>query len=150
MLGFLVGILFMLALPRPRPAAPAQPAAPSRFASPPARPRLTAIEDVFAVWAAHAVWENDLTEVALWNTETRDYSDFYEVLRAGDAFYFRTIPHLTRPILTHGVEAEWPLRFTEPAARREEWLREKSQEDWKALGRAIRPIEPPAPPPPER
>jgi hypothetical protein len=32
-------------------------------------------------------------------------------------------------VLSHGVPANSPLQFTEPQARREEWLRENSAEN---------------------
>jgi len=120
-LGFVLGALFVWWLPREeKPHSPA--------ATPPAtvrleRPQQTEIEAVFATWGQAAVWENDLTEVALWDAERKTYAIFYEVLRNGDTCYFRTIPQFTRPILTHGVRADSPLQFTEPEAARREWLR---------------------------
>ena len=95
------------------------------------------IEDVFLEWSQYAVWMNDRTEVALWNAETKDYTDCFEVLRSGSACYFRTIPRLTRQALTHGVPEDSPLRFTETEEQRREWLGEKAQEDWRALGEAM-------------
>jgi hypothetical protein len=142
MLGFAFGALFILALPR-RPSPPAAPVAPSSTAAPAARdpaakPVLTTIENVFAEWGRFAIWENDLTEVALWNSEKQSYSDCYEVLRNGRDFYFRSIPRLTRPILTHGVNASSPLQFTETPASRAEWLREKNQTTFDAFSEAAR------------
>jgi len=136
-LGFVLGALFVWALPTPEQEAP--PAA-NRDAAPPSPPAarttpppLSDIEVVFAVWGHDAVWENDLSEVALWDTETRSFSRFYEVLRNGDRQYFRSIDRLTRPILTHGVREDGPLRFTETEAMRAAWLREKREEDWKMI-----------------
>jgi len=131
MLGFVLGVLVMLALPRkeapsfapvvqlaPKPAEPAKPTI----------ERAVFFEGVFAEFSQYAVWENDLTEVAFWNAENRAFTDRYEVLRMGEKFFFRSIARFTRPLLTHGVPENSPLQFTEPQARREEWLKENSAE----------------------
>jgi hypothetical protein len=47
-------------------------------------------------------------------------------------------------VLTHGVPPNSPLRFTESEEQRAEWLGEKAQADWHALGDAIRPEAQPA------
>ncbi len=86
------------------------------------RPKVTDIEAVFAEWGHFAVWENDLTEVALWDVDKKSYSICYEVLRSGDAFYFRSIPRLTRPVLNHGLHGAMPLQFTETEVLRREWV----------------------------
>lgn len=137
MLGFVLGALFVLSLPRHKPEAPVPPKVQAPAPSRPAAPRLTTIEAVFAEWGKYGVWSHDLTEVALWNPETHDYADCFEVLRSGGAYYFRSIPHLTRSVLTHGVVPNSPLEFTETAEQRQEWLREKTQEDWRALGDSL-------------
>lgn len=119
-LGFVLGVLFMLSLPH----------APRKVIAPPPepppvrleRPKITEIEAVFAEWGDRAVWENDLAEVAMWDTEKRSYSIFYEVLRRDDQYYFRSIPRLTRPILERGSEPQAPLLVTETEKTRREWL----------------------------
>ena len=119
-LGFILGALFVASLPRENKNAPPAVAEP-----PPVkleRPRLTEIEAVFADWGNGAVWQRDMTEVALWDTEKRAYSIFYEVVRNGDNFYFRSIPKFTRPVLTRGVNAQSPLQFTETEESRREWI----------------------------
>lgn len=139
MLGFLLGALFVYALMRhnqvPPPAVTVQmlPPAPA-----PAKkvetPRLTTIEAVFAVWGEHAVWWADTTEVALWNSQERAFSDCYEVRRLGDALYFRSIPSLTRRVIRRGKELpDSPLQFTETEQQYREWLEH---------GRKERPAEP--------
>lgn len=149
MLGFVVGALFVWALPRPRPA-------PSRLEPPESNPvtiiktppQITMIEAVFSEWGKYAVWDNDITEVALWSSETRAFSDCFEVLRSGSNYFFRSIPRLTRPVLTHGTREHSPLQFTETEAQRAEWLGEKRQETWKALSTAAREnLQPGAPSP---
>jgi hypothetical protein len=79
------------------------------------------------------VWSGDTTEVALWNPETKSFSECYEVLRTGDNYYFRTIPSLTRPVLTHGIQVESPLEFTETAKQHQQWLEEVSRENQRAF-----------------
>jgi len=157
-LGFVLGALFVWALPSPETEAPvpSAPEAPEVSVPPAVRSGpapLSDIEVVFSEWGHHAVWSHDLSEVALWDTETKSYSRYYEVLRNGENYYFRTIDRLTRPILTHGVKADAPLQYTETEAMREEWLREKRQEDWKVI-RESNPLKPSKPdrisvPPPE-
>jgi hypothetical protein len=139
MLGFLLGALFVLAWPRrkfsepPAPAAPVLTAEPARPAPPPPAPRLTTIEAVFAQWNRYAVWDNDITEVALWDSETKDFSDCYEVLRAGDAYYFRSIPRLTLPAIIPGPTVNCPLQFTETDEQRRVRLRSNAEELWQSL-----------------
>jgi len=142
MLGFVLGALFVLALPRRpsigpeiRPSAEATPQAPARPAD---RPQITTIEAVFAAWEKYAVWSDDTTEVALWSASTRSFSECYEVLRNGDARYFRSIGRLTRPILEHGIVDGSPLEFTETVRQRNEWLGQMGKEDMKALSESVK------------
>lgn len=146
-LGFVLGALFILALPRRAGVEPAQGAAPAQPAPvrPPAPPMITTIEAVFAAWGKNAVWSDGTTEVALWDAGTKSYSDCYEVTKLGDACYFRSISALTRPILTHGVESDSPLEFTETARQREEWLGEVNRENWKAISDSERQSPQPVP-----
>lgn len=128
-LGFVLGALFVFALPREEKRASVRPVTP---VAPPVRlerPKLTEIEAVFAEWGDAAVWEHDLTEVALWDADRKSYAICYEVLRSGDTYYFRSIPRLTRPILTHGVRANSPLQYTETEELRREWMRGR----WESL-----------------
>jgi len=152
-LGFVLGALFVWALPAPEVETPPPPdpveTAPT---TPPVRSGpapLSDIEAVFEVWGTYAVWANDLSEVALWDTETKAFSRYYEVLRNGNSYYFRTIDRLTRPILTHGIPADGPLQYTETAAMRAEWLRETREEDWKLIWESnpLRPTLTPSPRP---
>jgi len=158
MLGFALGVGFVLALPRRGPevvyvpvsegAAPYQQphGEPSPLVAPPRQePDFTALEAVFTEWQNYAVWDGDVTEVALWDSEARQYARFYEVRRAaggasdgGLAFYYRSIPALTRPVLTHGVSASAPLLFTEPDAVRQAWLRQHDEATWGAIQESVR------------
>ncbi|MEI8088339.1 MAG: hypothetical protein WCG63_01970 [Opitutaceae bacterium] len=153
MLGFIVGVLFVWALPnRQSASASALPVAPSLEVQ--ATSRVTTIEAVFAEWGHFAAWHQDRTEIALWNSETQAFSDCYEVLRNDGAFYFRSITRLTHPQLTHGPQANLencPIQFTETAAQRSAWLGEKNQETWRSISTAAREnmgVVPPAIPPP--
>ena len=129
MLGFVLGALFVVALPpmkkeasvRPALVQRADPITPAKSATP---LQLSTIEAVFSDWGDRAVWENGTTEVALFNPEKSDYSEFYEVRKIGDAYYFRTIPRLTRRIINHGkpLPVECPLQFTETEERYRDWL----------------------------
>jgi hypothetical protein len=137
MLGFLLGVLSVLAWPSrtPAPAPTPAPAAAVPEAKPEAAaPRsLTTIEAVFAEWDGYATWDNDMTEVALWNSKTKDFSDCFEVLRSGSSYYFRSIPRLTRPVVTHGIKVNCPLEFTESEEQRQERVKTESEEIFKDL-----------------
>jgi hypothetical protein len=130
-LGFALGALFVAALPR-RPEPP-PPAAPEPAIRPAPPPPVTTIEAVFASWEQYAVWADNTTQVALWDAHTKSYSECYEVLRVGENYYFRSIPALTRPVLTHGVVPESPLQFTESPAQRAKFLSDVRQENWNAF-----------------
>jgi hypothetical protein len=138
MLGFLLGAVFVAALP-PFRKQPVPESAVFRAVEPPKPraprepPQLTTIEAVFASWGKYAVWSDDVTEVALWNDHDKDFSDYYEVRRFGDAYYFRTIPRLTRRIISRGKPIpESPLLFTET---------EEQYREWQSYGRSERPVE---------
>ena len=134
MLGFVLGALFVIALP-PLGKKSTPPAGPPRKVEfvnrAPREPQpLMMIEAVFAEWGHHAVWSEGTTEVALWNIEQKAFTDFYEVRRFGGTFYFRTITGLTRRILTHGVpRAKSPLQFTETEEQYREWLEHAKSDD---------------------
>lgn len=137
MLGFVLGALFVLALPPLRKKAPTPETVRVEFVRPPApresRP-LSDIEGVFAVWGEHSTWFNNTTEVALWNSKERAFTDFYEVRRFGDDLYFRSISSLTRRVVTHGKPLpESPLQFTETEEQYREWVEH---------GRVERPLDP--------
>jgi hypothetical protein len=137
MLGFVLGALFVLALPRtPAPVPRSAVVVPPAISRPPAiAPQLTVIEAVFTAWGDHAVWENNTTQVAMWNAATGDFSEYYEVRRVDGVLYFRTLPKLTRRIIRHGkpLPANCPLQFTET---------EEQYREWHDEGRYERPPEP--------
>ena len=137
MLGFVLGVLAVLGFQRERSEpVPAKADAPDAAAASskakvdavkePARsvtslenrPSLAVIEAVFAEWGGYALWENDVTEVALWNTLTNDFTDYFEVLRTDEGYYYRSVPRLTRPWTDARPPRESPLRFTEPYEQR--------------------------------
>lgn len=143
MLGFVLGALVVYAWMRqPEPGPPPEARRPVEEPGPAAPrepPRLTTVEAVFEVWGEHAVWSDNLTEIALWNPRERAFSDFYEVRRVGGKLYFRSLPALTRRIIRRGKELpESPLQFTETEQQYREWLEH---------GRTERRPDPPLPPP---
>jgi hypothetical protein len=113
-LGFVLGALFVYSLPREDKAAP-----PTILpvATPPVqrleRPKLSDIEAVFEEWGRYALWADDITQVALWDTEKHDYSIFYEVLRSGGHYYFRSISRIERFVPPNDIRLppNSPLRF---------------------------------------
>lgn len=135
MVGFIIGALAVYSLPRREPEAP-RPivVAPAPKAVVIERQPLTTVEAVFTQWADYAVWDNDTTQVALWNAEMGSFAESYEVRRVDGAFYFRSIPQLTHRVINHGKPppADCPLRFTETEAQ---------YEDWREHDRTERPVE---------
>jgi len=112
-LGFALGALFVMALPRhSAPDAP-EPVAPEPALKAVTPSRVSTIEAVFSDWGKYAQWNGSLTEVGLWNPETRSYSDLFEVVKVGDSLYFRSIPALTRPVAKTEAPIECPLEFAE-------------------------------------
>lgn len=140
MLGFVLGAGFIWLLPRPGPQIIEVPV---RDKTPPlialsAKPDFSELEAVWADWHQYAVWDNNRTEVALWDRAVGKYARFYEVLREGDTYFFRSVPALTRPVLTHGVNASAPLLFTEPDVQRQEWLQQRDEATWQAIQNSIK------------
>jgi len=128
-LGIVVG--FFAGWTAQREKAEAQTLRAGRLAGPPVPPPLvrlepaplSRIEAVFEDWGQHAVWWDDKTEVALWNSETKSFSEFYEVRKLKDELFFRSIPKLSRLEVRHGKPlTESPLVFTETAEQYREWL----------------------------
>jgi len=85
--------------------------------------RLEELAAWLARWQGRAIWRNDVTEVAFWDPATNQFSEYVEVLRNGDDYYFRSIPHLTRPFSEEPTPKDAPLRFTDPDAHPERHLR---------------------------
>jgi len=85
---------------------------------------LKAAEELFERWGGYAIWEDDVTEIALWNHARQRHADFYEVRRANGEFYFRTLKALTRPLIDHGPRGRLPIVFTEPQWMRDRFYRE--------------------------
>lgn len=142
MVGFILGALFATGVQheierrgeRKTDAAPA--AAPATAAAGPAglqpeppvksQSSLVAVENVFAQYNQHAVWRNDLTEIAIWNADTNRFSECFEVMRSGDCFYYRSIPGLTRPVIRPNPAPDLPLRYTEPEDEQLKRLQQQS------------------------
>jgi hypothetical protein len=154
-LGFAAGCLFgWFAFKKP-PERPGQP--------PPAAPAATKIEvstgtgdlamveSFFRTWGGYAVWENDITEIAVVSDQPeRSRMGYYQVIRAHRRFFFRTLNRLTRPLIDHGVLVRCPIAFTEPPWMREKYYREHPGETPgtvridELIGRAL--LLPPRPP----
>ena len=147
MLGFVLGALSVLLLPKSKPAS-VPVAAPVLAVESPVSPRqpgpLSRIEAVFERFGEGAVWSDNVTEVAMWDPATERYADFYEIRRVEGNLYFRTIPALTRRVIARGKpQPDSPLQFTET---------EDQYREWYEHGRNERPIEnlwKKAPPPPK-
>jgi hypothetical protein len=139
MLGFVLGALFVVALrPRGKKAAgPVEVRPPLELKAPrPARqPQpLTTIEAVFTEWVQYAVWYNDTSEVALWNSDFNDFADFFEVRRFEGIYYFRSIPRLTRRVFTPpNLPPNSPLHFTIPEEVYREFFSGERSTPWSEL-----------------
>lgn len=132
MVGFVLGVLAVLGFQHESRRAAAERAAAAASLPSPVEPEpepsvtkitdlpsLAVIEAVFTEWGGYARWGEDRTEVALWNSTTGDFTDYFEVMRAEDRLYFRSIARLSRPLTEAKPPIEAPLRFTEPAEDRE-------------------------------
>ena len=53
---------------------------PTPLPTPPGRASLTdLLEAVFQRWQTHAIWRNDVTEVAFWDPATTQFSEYVEI-----------------------------------------------------------------------
>ncbi len=145
MVGFVLGCVFAYAADREleKRRAPAPAPAEKTVAAAPVPPPLQTsamrlsqneVDAIFRQFAEGAVWENDITEVAVWNPEVKKFSDLVEVMRSGGYFYYRPILQLTRPLISVDPAPGVLLLFTEPERVREERLK------------SIHPVFRPAPP----
>ena len=137
MLGFVLGAAFVLALPqrtpKPVPAVAVPASGPANPAVPREPPPLSRIEIIFEKYGEGAVWSDNVTEVAMWDSVVERYADFYEIRRLEGKLYFRSIPQLTRRIIARGkIQADALLQFTET---------EEQYREWQEHGRTERPIE---------
>jgi len=127
LLGFLIGAAFVFLLRRefilggdaaaatlvePTPTVPVD--RPTSLTARKGEPSLSAIEALWTAWGDHAVWMGELSEVAMWNTQSLAFSDYVEVTRRGESYFFRSIPKLTRPIVDRGLGIKAPIQFTGP------------------------------------
>ncbi len=147
-IGFVLGALFVWLLPKPAPEVvevPVHDETAMPLVAHRVKPDFSELEAVFSEWDDYAVWSNDTTEVALWDIEASQYSRFYEVLRSGNDYYYRSIARLSHPVLTHGVPVNAPLLFTETEKQREEWLEQRDTETWNAITDSIRKMSSEAP-----
>ena len=132
MLGFVMGVLVMLGWrrdrdrngePAPPPAAQVEPERPSPATATNElhvedQPSLNIVEALFEQYRAYAFWEDDRTEIGVWNTRTLAFSDTFEVLRTDTGTYFKSIPALRRlPLEGYGPPG-CPLLFTETVTQR--------------------------------
>jgi hypothetical protein len=81
------------------------------------------VDAIFRQFAERAVWENDITEVAVWNPVMQKFTDLVEVMRSGEYFYYRPIQRLTRPLISNEPEPGVLVLFTEPEKVREARLK---------------------------
>lgn len=137
-LGFAAGLAFgwfafrdakSPAAQRPAAAKAAKPPEPASEEIPVNAGTLRAVEQTFERWGGYAVWENDTTEIAVWDPRRKKHSDTYEVRRHEGRFYFRALRALTRPLIDHGVSATMPVQFTEPPEARARFYREHPDYD---------------------
>lgn len=82
------------------------------------QPSLTVVEALFEQYRGYAFWEDDRTEIGVWNTRTLTFADKFEVLRTDTGTYFRTIHAFTRLPLEKYGPSDSPILFTETATQR--------------------------------
>lgn len=131
MLGFVVGVvtMWLFRSPPTPPPAPDDSSAPvaAEPAEPPSNP--IALEEsaslviVEALWEEHrhwAFWNEDKTQIAVWNSSTLGFTDRFEVIRTAEADYFRSITAFSRLTLPGWGPENSPILFTETAEQRAE------------------------------
>lgn len=77
------------------------------------RPSFNVVDAVFELHRAYAFWEDDRTQIALWNSVTGEYSDFFEVYRTDDATFYRPIEKITWWLIDGYGPEEGLIRFAE-------------------------------------
>jgi len=132
MIGFLVGVITMWVFRRePEPPASPADATPTTLATEaevdvaevePAeitgRMSLDMVSAIFSAYRDWVWWSDDMTQIAVWNSDTMGFTDRYEVIRTLEADYFRPIARFTRlPLPGYGPDNS-PLLFTETAEQR--------------------------------
>jgi hypothetical protein len=127
MLGFVVGVITMW-LFRSSPEPPVEAPVPEVVAAPPpaeepvVEPAGALSMDVLAaIWEeyrAYAFWNEDKTQIAVWNSAELGFTDRYEVLRTATVDYFRPIASFTRLTLPGYGPENSPILYTETAEQR--------------------------------
>ncbi|MEO7414047.1 MAG: hypothetical protein ABIZ81_11900 [Opitutaceae bacterium] len=116
MLGFILGAVFVWALPRPRPersvTPPVTPVIPAFAVETP--PRLTDVETFFDVWRRFALWDGDTTYVCLWDSGTRTFRDCFQIIQRGDELFFRSVPRPRNLRPRSDVPKDSPFEFLNP------------------------------------
>ncbi|GAB5560706.1 MAG: hypothetical protein SynsKO_23530 [Synoicihabitans sp.] len=132
MVGFLIGVVTMWLFrsdprePEEKPPAPV-PTVPTvaeltaeleRAAEPSDRASLVMVEAIFEEHRSWAFWNEDRTQIALWNSKTLSFSDHFEVIRTLEGDYFRSIPRFTRLAIPGYGPENSPILFTETAEQK--------------------------------
>ncbi len=112
--GFVLGALVGWTLREPKPVPPPPPKVIEVVKFEPRPNQVPTVEALFEKWRHLAAWrDDDTTEIAVWNPDSKEFTEAYEVKRVGDDFYFRSLPHLTRKLINYGekLPADAPIRF---------------------------------------
>ena len=150
-LGFVAGCAFGWVMFHESVKPPTAPVAAAATATPVAVPSgapkdiatLAAAEQYFQKWGGYAVWENHVTQFAVWNGRKQRHADFYEVRRVDAKFYFRSLPQLSWVLIDHGPKTREPIWFAETAARRAQFYQENPSYDQAKEPEIKRPPRPP-------
>lgn len=148
-LGFVSGCVFgWLMFREPaKPALATLPAPVEKSVAPAGAPKdiatLAAAEQYFQKWGGYAIWENHVTQFAVWNGRKQRHADFYEVRRVDAKFYFRSLPQLSWVLLDHGPKVREPIWFAETAAMRAQFYQDHPDYDQSKEPEIKRPPRPP-------
>ena len=83
-----------------------------------ARSSVALAEALFETYRDWVFWNEDKTQIALWNSEAMAFSDHFEVIRTLEGDYFRSISEFTRlPLPGYGPPSS-PVLFTETLEQR--------------------------------
>jgi hypothetical protein len=118
--GFVLGALvgWTLRAPKPQPPPPVKIVEVTKLE--PRPNKLATVEALFEQWKHLAGWRDDTAEFLVWNSDTKKFSEAYEVRRVGEDFYFRSIPQLTRKLVDYGdrLPPDAPIQFAGVEDRR--------------------------------
>lgn len=129
MVGFVIGVvtMWLFRSPPTEPQSELMPASPAvedviatdaNKSETPGRSTVALAEALFDTHRDWVFWNEDKTQIALWNSEAMGFTDHFEVIRTLEGDYFRSIREFTRLPLPGYGPPNSPILFTETLEQR--------------------------------